>query len=109
MFKFRQQWKVIPDIWESLAATIPEHTMIVDNIHGGPVELSFSEVNDLITQAAAALQKLGVFPGDCIAIFAENSYRWFLLEQAIMKVLKTYQHYFFILLILILLISHLLL
>jgi len=36
--------------------------MLVDNIHGGLVELTFSEANDLITQAAAALQKLGVFP-----------------------------------------------
>lgn len=80
-----EKWKIIPDIWETLSVAIPNHTMLVDPVHGDTIELTFSKVNDLIIQGAAALQKLGLGPGDCVSIFAENSHRWFLIEQSVMK------------------------
>ena len=37
-----QDWKVVPDIWETLAKTIPEQSMLVDTIHGDEkVDLSY--------------------------------------------------------------------
>ena len=59
--------------------------MLIDNVHGDEVKLSYKEVNEKIIIAAAAMQKLGVVPGDCVSIFAENSHRWFIVEQSIMK------------------------
>ena len=29
---YKNEWKVIPDMWETLAKTIPDHTMLTDNI-----------------------------------------------------------------------------
>ena len=78
-------WKVVPDIWESLASIIPDKSMLVDPVHGDKVDLSFKQCNDLITTGAAAMQKLGLLPDECVSIFAENSYKWFIADQAIMK------------------------
>lgn len=78
-------WKVVPDIWESLAKIIPEKSMLVDPVHGEKVDLTFLQCNNLITTGAAALQSLGLLPDECVSIFAENSYKWFIADQAIMK------------------------
>jgi long-chain acyl-CoA synthetase len=78
-------WKVVPDIWESLAGIIPNKTMLSDPVHGDKVDLTFSECNNLITTASAAMQKMNLLPGDCVSIFAENSYKWLIIDQAVMK------------------------
>jgi long-chain acyl-CoA synthetase len=31
------------------------------------------------------MQKLGIQKGDCVSLFAENSYKWFIVDQSIMK------------------------
>lgn len=78
-------WKVIPDIWESLAKLIPKKVMLSDPISLPNVDLTYSQVHEFITKGAASMQKLGIKPGDCVSIFAENSYKWFILEQSVMK------------------------
>lgn len=80
-----QNWQVLPDIWETLAATIPNKSMLVDPIHEGSVDLTFQQANDLLTKGAVALQKFGISSGDCVSIFSENSHKWFVAEQAVMK------------------------
>ena len=79
------KWVVVPDIWESLASIIPDKSMLVDPVHGDTVDLTFSQCNNLITIGAAGLQKMGLMPDECVSIFAENSYKWFVADQAIMK------------------------
>lgn len=78
-------WKVVPDIWESLASIVPNKSMLVDPVHGDKVDLTFAQCNNLITTGAAAMQKLGLLPDECVSIFAENSYKWFVADQAVMK------------------------
>ena len=78
-------WKVVPDIWESLANIVPNRSMLVDPVHGDKVDLTFAQCNNLITTGAAAMQKLGLLPDECVSIFAENSYKWFIADQAVMK------------------------
>ena len=78
-------WKVVPDIWDSLAKIIPDNSMLVDPVHGDKVDLTFAQCNNLITTGAAALQKLGLLPDECVSIFSENSYKWFIADQAVMK------------------------
>ena len=78
-------WKVVPDIWESLANIVPNQSMLVDPVHGDKVDLTFAQCNNLITTGAAAMQKLGLLPDECVSIFAENSYKWFIADQAVMK------------------------
>jgi len=44
--------------------------------------ISFKEANERIRAGAAAFQKLGVLPGSCVSVFAENSCKWFITEQS---------------------------
>jgi len=78
-------WKIIPDIWDSMAEIIPNKTMLVDTIHGDKIDLTFKQCNNLITTGSAAMQKLGLLPNECVSMFSENSYKWFIADQAIMK------------------------
>jgi hypothetical protein len=79
-------WKIIPDIWDSLSETIPNKSMLVDTIHGDKIDLTFKQCNNLITTGSAAMQKLGLLPNECVSIFSENSYKWLIADQAVMKV-----------------------
>jgi long-chain acyl-CoA synthetase len=78
-------WQVLPDIWDTLSRIIPNKSMLVDPVHGDRVDLTYSQVNNLITQGAASLQSLGINSGDCVSIFSENSHKWLVAEQAVMK------------------------
>ena len=79
------EWKVIPDIWDSLAKIVPQKKMLSDPITLPNIDLNFRQVNEFVTKGAASLQKLGIKSGDCVSIFAENSYKWFIIDQSIMK------------------------
>lgn len=59
--------------------------MLLDPITLPNIDLNYNQVNEFITKGAASMQKLGIKPGDCVSIFAENSYKWFILDQSIMK------------------------
>jgi len=75
----------ITDIWDNLVKECPDNTAIVDDIHGEPAQYTFKELRQLIIDGAGALQSLGLEKGDCVSMFSENSHRWLVLEQAIMK------------------------
>ena len=79
------RFQIIPDIWDNVAKLNPSNRFVVDNIHGGDVMLSSVQFNDIVYQGAATLQKLGIRHGDCVSIFSENSYRWLVIDQSIMK------------------------
>jgi len=80
-----QTWSALPDIWDTLSKVIGSSTAVVDNIHGDKVELTYGELQLLQKRLAGALQQLGIKEGDCVSLFSENSHRWLLMEQAIMR------------------------
>lgn len=60
--------------------------MLVDPVNEASApSFSFKQVNDLVTTGGAAFQKLGVLPGDCVSVFSENSHKWLIAEQSVMK------------------------
>ena len=87
----RENWAVLPDIFESLSKQIPDVGCLEDSLVGadGTVKLNYQDVNNRIKTLAAGLQSKNLRSGECIALFAENSHKWFLLDQAIMKVTLT--------------------
>lgn len=78
-------YQIIPDLFDVSAEKIPNSRMLVDKIHGDSVELSYSQFSDLAKAGAVSMQSLGLKKGDCVSIFAENSYRWLVLDQSVMK------------------------
>ena len=56
-----------------------------DPIHDGGVKMTYRDAAARITLLAGGLQALGVCKGDKIGLFAENSYRWALIDGAVLK------------------------
>lgn len=78
--------QALPDIWESIAKS-PDLTrqLALYDPHAKPeVKLTYGELYGQICQLAAGLQALGVAPGDRIALFADNSPRWMVVDQGVM-------------------------
>jgi len=76
--------KSLPAIWP-LAVQRFTDTIALHDPHAIPeVRLSFSDLYYKIQQFAAGLQTLGVKAGDRIALFADDSPRWFIADQGIM-------------------------
>ncbi|MEQ8469308.1 AMP-dependent synthetase/ligase [Coleofasciculus sp. E1-EBD-02] len=74
----------LPEVW-SLAAQRFGETVALHNPYAKPeVKLTFAQMWQHIQQFAAGLQALGVSAGDRVALFSENSSRWFVADQGIM-------------------------
>lgn len=50
-----------------------------------PERFSYAELADRISLAAAAFRRFGVKPGDVVGLFAENSPRWLVADQGLMR------------------------
>jgi long-subunit acyl-CoA synthetase (AMP-forming) len=69
-----------------MAKTNPKQRMLIDPVHGNEVVLNYGQFRTLVTTLAAAFQKLGLKASECVSIFSENSYKWLVVDQAVMKV-----------------------
>jgi len=56
--------------------------MLVDPAHSDFA--TFGQAHKMIRRGAHALVQLGLVPGSTVALFSENSHRWFIADQAIM-------------------------
>ncbi len=74
----------LPEVWQ-IAAREFGNTIALNAPHLKPaVSLSYQELYQKMQRFAAGLQALGVKSGDKIALFADNSPRWFIADQGIM-------------------------
>ncbi|MFZ9945555.1 MAG: AMP-binding protein [Vulcanococcus sp.] len=84
----RPDWRDLTgleQLWPRLAERHGDATAL-DAPHAKPPEqLSFSDLNARIGQAAAGFAALGVKPGDVVALFSENSPRWLVADQGLMR------------------------
>lgn len=67
-----EQDLTIPRVLARTVAAFPDAEAVVD----GPVRLTWTELNDRVREAAAALIAAGVGAGDRISIWAPNGPRW---------------------------------
>ncbi|MGK7904698.1 MAG: long-chain fatty acid--CoA ligase [Hormoscilla sp.] len=75
----------LPEIWP-LAAERFKDTLALWDTHSQPaVQLTYQELNSQIQQFACGLQALGVKPGSRISLIADNSPRWFIADQGMMR------------------------
>ena len=84
----REDWSGLTgmeQLWGRLAEWHGEATAL-DAPHAKPPEqLSFRALHARIEQAAAGFAALGVNPGDVVALFSENSARWLVADQGLMR------------------------
>lgn len=71
----------LPEIWSQVASHYGE-VIALDNPHSDPsVEITYKELNQQIQQFATGLQAQGIEPDTKVALFADNSPRWFIADQ----------------------------
>ena len=71
----------LADVWPLAAHHFGEIVALRDPHSDPEVNLSYQELNRQLQRFAAGLQALGVKPGDRIALFADDSSRWFIADQ----------------------------
>ena len=76
----------IPDLWELTAQKFGDIIALHDPHAKPELRLTYLELYQQIRQFATGLQALGVKSGAKIALFADNSPRWFIADQAVMMV-----------------------
>mgnify|MGYP006270799453 CR=1 FL=1 len=84
----RSDWSQLTgleQLWPALAQRYGE-AIALDAPHAQPPEqLSYRQLHQRIEQAAAGFAALGIAAGDVVALFAENSARWLVADQALMR------------------------
>mmetsp|Transcript_17209 Transcript_17209/g.37444 ORF Transcript_17209/g.37444 Transcript_17209/m.37444 type:complete len:787 (+) Transcript_17209:120-2480(+) len=86
-----QSFPSLPSMWPELAASFPDHVAVIDEHIGAEegekgVEMTFAQVHDLICRFGNGLAALGVRPQSNLALFSENSHRWLVADQALMRI-----------------------
>ncbi|MGD1859768.1 MAG: long-chain fatty acid--CoA ligase [Leptolyngbyaceae cyanobacterium] len=74
----------LPEVWP-LAAERYGTQLAMDDPHYQPsAQLTYQQLWSTIQQFAAGLQNLGMAPRAHVALFADNSHRWFIADQGVM-------------------------
>ena len=84
----RDPWRGLDgleQLWPELARRHGEAIALEDSHASPPIRLSYRELGEAIERAAGAFVALGVCPGDVVALFAENSPRWLITDQGLMR------------------------
>jgi long-chain acyl-CoA synthetase len=79
-----QSIQSLPEIWQLVAAKFGNMAALNAPHLKPEVTLTYQELYNKIREFAIALQVLGIQPADKIALFADNSPRWFIADQGIM-------------------------
>ena len=75
----------VDQVWPWLAAHHGE-VMAVDAPHAAhPERFSYQQLAERIENAATAFRQLGLKDGDVVGLFAENSPRWLVADQGLMR------------------------
>ncbi|MEB3160719.1 MAG: long-chain fatty acid--CoA ligase [Synechocystis sp.] len=74
----------LPDVWAIAAKHFPDIVALNDPHNKPAVAWNYTELYQRLKAFAAGLQHLGVTSDQCIAIFADNSPRWFIADQGSM-------------------------
>ncbi len=80
-----EQITQVDEIWEILKVQFGD-VLAVDSPHTfHPESFTYEELAENISKAAEAFSQIGVEPDDVVAIFAENSPRWLIADQGLMR------------------------
>jgi long-chain acyl-CoA synthetase len=75
----------LPEIWQITAEKFAKTTALYDPHAKPEVSINYRDLYTQIKQFAVGLQTLGIQPQEKIALFADNSPRWFIADQGIMS------------------------
>ena len=76
----------VDQIWFWLSENYGDTTAVVAPHSNPPEEFTYRELSSKISKLSGVLKSYGVVQGDIAALFSENSPRWLIADQAIMRV-----------------------
>jgi len=76
--------KSLPAVWQIAAEKFGDIIALKDPHAKPEIAISYQDLAIKIQQFATGLQALGIQPQDKVALFADNSPRWFIADQGIM-------------------------
>jgi long-chain acyl-CoA synthetase len=79
------QVQSLPEVWELTAQRFGDITALHAPHNKPEIKLTYAQMNEQIQQFAVGLQTLGVQPKIKIALFSDNSPRWFVADQGTMR------------------------
>ena len=82
---FLQNLNHLDQIWKCLKNRYGSILAVKDLRGKNKEEFSYSELDQLITKASHAFYKMGLRKGEVVTIISENSPRWLIADQAIMR------------------------
>ena len=82
---FIQKLNHLDQIWKCLKDRYGDTLALKDLRGKNKEEFSYSELDQLITRASQAFFNIGLRKGDVVTIISENSPRWLIADQAIMR------------------------
>ncbi|MDD3014050.1 MAG: AMP-binding protein [Candidatus Gastranaerophilales bacterium] len=80
-----ENWQSMPEMWDCLAKIYPNITATKDPYHDSSCDFTYAELAEEIKKFASGLQYLELKQGEKVSIFSENSSRWLIADQGIMK------------------------
>ena len=82
---FLENLNHIDQIWENLKFKCGD-TLAVCDLRGKYQEkFSYSELADLITKVSFSFKNFGLVKGDVVTVISENSPRWLVVDQGLMR------------------------
>lgn len=75
----------LAQMWDLVGETFSDVTAVLDPHNKPEVSLTYSQLNEKIKQFAAGLQAKGIKSEDKIALIADNSPRWLIADQGIIR------------------------
>ena len=76
----------VDEIWDWLSLNHGE-VLAVDAPHASPPEkFTYDQLSKRISHAAYAFNRYGIQKGDVVALFSENSPRWLIVDQGLMRI-----------------------
>ncbi len=73
-----QMWPLLKEAHGSILALDAPHAVC-------PEKVTYEELANKISLAASSFSKLGIRSGDVVALFSENSPRWLIVDQGLMR------------------------
>ncbi|GKY90979.1 hypothetical protein MPSEU_000070700 [Mayamaea pseudoterrestris] len=80
----RNQLQSCPELWMELAKYCPDKRALLDeHLCDDKIDYTFAQMNDAVQKSASVFTNLGVNKGVNVAIFAENSAVWLLVDHGL--------------------------
>jgi len=84
LHSLRERLSYCPQLWTEMAQINPDQVALIDDhLCDEKIQVTFSEMEEIVRTSAAIFQGFGVTKGTNVAVLGENSARWLMADHGI--------------------------